>query len=66
MQLLEHVSTDFEQNRTSLQDVIMASKGLKSQKKRQMTQMDPKKLEAYQDLFYLLQVGAARKLLILF
>ena len=32
-------------NRTNLQDVIAASKGLKSQKKGEVTQMDPKKLE---------------------
>lgn len=42
-------------NRTNLQDVIAASKGLKSQKKGEITQMDPKKLENYQALFYLLQ-----------
>lgn len=32
-------------NRTNLQDVIAASKGLKSQKKSEITQMDAKKLE---------------------
>ena len=32
-------------NRTNLQEVIAASKGLKSQKKGEVTQMDPKKLE---------------------
>lgn len=42
-------------NRTSLQEVIAASKGLKSQKKGEGAQMDAKKLEHYQDLFYLLQ-----------
>jgi len=42
-------------NRTNLQDVIAASRGLKSQKKGEIFQMDPKKLEGYQDLFYLLQ-----------
>mmetsp|Transcript_22707 Transcript_22707/g.89808 ORF Transcript_22707/g.89808 Transcript_22707/m.89808 type:complete len:920 (-) Transcript_22707:110-2869(-) len=43
-------------NRTSLQDVIAASKGLKSQKKNEeRAQMDSKQLEHYQDLFYLLQ-----------
>jgi len=42
-------------NRTNLQDVIAASKKLKSQKKGEITQMDPKKLENYQALFYLLQ-----------
>merc|ERR1712063_79544 len=39
----------------NLQDVIAASRGLKSQKKGEIFQMDPKKLENYQDLFYLLQ-----------
>lgn len=44
-------------NRTSLQDVIAASKGLRSQKKNKLdeTSLDPKKLDHYQDLFYLLQ-----------
>merc|ERR1712137_327040 len=45
-------------NRTSLQEVLATSKRLRSQKKGQggeATQMDPKKLENYQDLFYLLQ-----------
>jgi len=42
-------------NRTSIQEVYAASKGLKSQKKAEALQLDPKKLEAYQALFYLLQ-----------
>jgi len=43
-------------NRTSLQEVLATSKRLQSQKKGQEhTQMDAKKLENYQDLFYLLQ-----------
>lgn len=34
-------------NRTNLQDVIAASKGLKSQSKKEIFQMEPKKLEVH-------------------
>ena len=46
-------------NRTSLQEVLAASRGLKSKKKSRIDaadfSADPRKIEHYQDLFYLLQ-----------
>lgn len=42
-------------NKQSLQEVLAASKGMRKKGKIEEHQMDPKKMEHYQDMFYLLQ-----------